>query len=229
MVNQEIARSGRLEPTAHLAVELLQGRLQFAVIKRVFCRIGIGGMNGFVGVCCHLLECARRGPDVGVDAEGMFVAVVVVCTAALNQLDAAAQVDDALGLLELREQRVLEVDESHAEICRARFMRANWRGVGSKVSGLAPAGTSTSMSKSEPTMPPMIVRNGRIETTIVRSSVRGVSPHAASSRGVTSRRRYFLMVDVSCDKDKKNRGCRTPGCVCLPVASLVSPVCAHRV
>lgn len=89
------------------------------------------------------------------------------------------------------------------KICRARFMRANWRGVGSKVSGLAPAGTSTSMSKSEPTMPPMIVRNGRIETTIVRSSVRGVSPHAASSRGVTSRRRYFLMVDVSCDKDKK--------------------------
>lgn len=40
MVNQEIARSGRLEPTAHLAVELLQGRLQFAVIKRVFVESG---------------------------------------------------------------------------------------------------------------------------------------------------------------------------------------------
>lgn len=97
-------------------------------------------MNGFVGVCCHLLECARRGPDVGVDAEAMFVAVVVVCTAALNQLDAAAQVDDALGLLELREQRVLEVDESHAEnlscaVHAGELARRGFEGFGARSGG----------------------------------------------------------------------------------------------
>ena len=116
---------------------------------------------------------------MGIDTVRMIVSVTAVRTRAFDQVDSVAQVDDFLLLFDFAQQR-------------------GCLGVGSNVSGLAPAGTSTSTSKSPPTMLSTRLCSGCIETYKILLFCRLFVMQAVSSTIADRYVAILRMIDNQC-------------------------------
>ena len=137
---------------------------------------------------------------MGIDAVPMLFLRVRMGATARNRLYTTMQVDYFSTVLDLGQHILLEIDPTDIEY-QLRTIQIDFeqnmlskiedrifcRGVGSKLSGFIPGGTSTSTRKSSPTISETIPRKGRIDTKIVgRSSAGRDAQPLKSNHGIIS-------------------------------------------
>lgn len=141
MVDDEVADSAVFDLLAGAGIQLAELLHQKLEVCPVLDRIGIGTLDGFVGIRGHDLQRPGRGPDVRIHSMGMvmtgfrgiagcFAGGRGVGAGTFDQFYTPAQVNDFRTILNPGEQRGFEIDQTdvkdHAGLIKFHDLFGGW-------------------------------------------------------------------------------------------------------